>query len=484
LFGALVKQLTRAREEAARAGKETQMSSLSRRSVLRASFGWVAAGALARPHIANAAATTATVWWTQGFIPEEDAAFKRMVADYEKASGNKIDYSITPFAPLGQKIISAMTTGDVPDVISYDAADATIIPQNAWDDKVLDLTDIVDTQKAQYLGTVLLAAQYYNNVTKKRGFYLAPYKTACIPFHVWGSLVEKAGYKVSDAPKTWDAFWDFFKPMQPKLRETMRNVYALGMQLTTAGPADGNNLFYAFVLANGGEKFMTPDGKAHFDDPQVREAVIHTLTYTTTAYKDGYVPKGALSWSDADDNNAFHAKEIIVDFDGTISTEVALYHDKEEYDAVVTMGLPNGNDGKPMPAQLGAGGCFIPKGAKNVEAAKEFIKYMIEPKVVDAYLKEGLGRWLPPYPSLVKSDPFWLDPSDPHRQAYVREGLLGPTIPYYYAFNPGIAVANAEQIWGLAEADVIRNGMTAKDAADKAFKSIETILAKYPIAQA
>jgi hypothetical protein len=25
------------------------------------------------------------------------------------------------------------------------------------------------------------------------------------------------------------------------------------------------------------------------------------------------------------------------------------------------MGLPNGNDGKPLPAQLGAGGGFIPK---------------------------------------------------------------------------------------------------------------------------
>ena len=159
-----------------------------------------------------------------------------------------------------------------------------------------------------------------------------------MPFHVWGSLVEKAGYKISDAPKTWDAFWDFFKPMQKKLRESMRSVYALGLQLTSTGPADGNNLFYAFVIANGGENFMSPDGKAHLDDPQVREAVIKSLTYVTTAYKDGYVPPGVLSWSDADDNNAFHAKEIVMDFDGTISTEVALYHDKEVYHDMVTMG--------------------------------------------------------------------------------------------------------------------------------------------------
>ena len=28
----------------------------------------------------------------------------------------------------------------------------------------------------------------------------------------------KAGYKIEDIPKTWDAFWDFFKSVQTKLR--------------------------------------------------------------------------------------------------------------------------------------------------------------------------------------------------------------------------------------------------------------------------
>ena len=93
----------------------------TRRSVLRGSLAVAAAGTLARPYIANAAASTATVWWTQGFVPEEDAAFRKVVADYEKASGNTIDYSIVPFAPLMQKIVSALTSGDVPDLISSDS---------------------------------------------------------------------------------------------------------------------------------------------------------------------------------------------------------------------------------------------------------------------------------------------------------------------------------------------------------------------------
>jgi hypothetical protein len=69
--------------------KETKMTILTRRSLLRRSLGLTAAGALARPRLANAAATTAELWWTQGFAQEEDVAFKKLIADYEKASGNR-----------------------------------------------------------------------------------------------------------------------------------------------------------------------------------------------------------------------------------------------------------------------------------------------------------------------------------------------------------------------------------------------------------
>jgi multiple sugar transport system substrate-binding protein len=459
------------------------MSKLSRRSVLRGSVGLAAAGTLGRPFIANAAAKTASVWWGQGFIPEEDAAFLRMVGDYEKASGNAIDYSIIPFGPLFQKIISALTSGDVPDLMQSFVGSVTIVPQNAWNDKLIDLTDVVETQASQFHPTALLSAKCYNNVTKKRACYFVPDRASVLPFHIWNSLVEKAGYKMSDAPKTWDAFWDFFKPMQKALRDKgVRGVYALGLQPTTTGPADGNALFHQFLLAYGGSRIVTPDGTPHLDDPHVKEAVIQALTYITTAYKEGYVPPGALSWSDADDNNAFHAKQIIMDLDGTISTELALYHKKEEYDDIVTMGLPLDNAGKPMASQLGVGACFVPKGARNADVAKDFLKYMIQPKVLNEYLKAGLGRWLPTMPDLVRNDPFWLDPKDPHRSAYARQGMLDPTVANYPAFNPGYAEANGQQIWGTAEADVIREGMTPQAAAEKALTRIGKVLDKYPIA--
>ena len=113
------------------------MGRLTRRSLLRSSLGLVAAGGLARPYVANAAAKTATLWWIQGFAHEEDVAFKKIVADYEKASGNTIDYTIIPYAPMRQKIISAVTSGVVPDL--YQSSPTELIALQAWAGKLVDV---------------------------------------------------------------------------------------------------------------------------------------------------------------------------------------------------------------------------------------------------------------------------------------------------------------------------------------------------------
>jgi multiple sugar transport system substrate-binding protein len=453
---------------------------MSRRSVLGATLGLAATGTLACPYIANAQAKTVTIWVNQGFIPQEDAAFTKLATDYMKESGNKLDYSIMPFMALNQKSISALTSGDVPDVIFMDAP-GQLLPQNAWDDKIVDVTDVVQPYESQLTETAKAGSTFYNKVEKRRSYYLCPIKQGCVPFHIWGNLVEDAGYKLSDAPKTWDAFWDFFKPMQAKLRaKGHRKLYSLGLQITTVGPNDGNGLFQAFMIANGGKDIVTPDGKLHTDDPKVQEAAIKACEWMTTAYKDGYVPPEALSWNDADDNNGFHEKLFVMDFDGTLSTELAMIHMKEDYHSAVTMGLPLGNDGQPMVAQVNAGGGYIPKGARNVEVAKDMMKYWMRPEVTNDNMKAALGRWVPANAQVVKDDPFWLQNTDPHVVPYVKE-IMGPTIPFYEGYSPAWGQVGSEELWGQAHADVIKNGMKVADAIDKAFKRAEKIFSNYTV---
>src|SRR5215469_13067882 len=146
------------------------MINLTRRSILRSSIGLVAAGALARPYIANAAATTAEMWWTQGFAKEEDVSLKAMVNGYEKASGNKIDLQIVPFAPMRQKNVAAIQTGVVPDIM--ETADLEFAALQTWEDRLLDVSEIVETQKKDYLPLAIESAFLYNGVTKKRGYHV------------------------------------------------------------------------------------------------------------------------------------------------------------------------------------------------------------------------------------------------------------------------------------------------------------------------
>jgi multiple sugar transport system substrate-binding protein len=457
------------------------MAILSRRSVLRSSLAVAAAGTLARPYVANAAAKTAELWWTQGFVPEEDVSIKKIVADYEKASGNTIDLAIMPFAPQRQKIISAVTSGVVPDFFPSNPLE--LVALLAWDDKLVDVSDVVETQREEFTETTLINMNCYNSVTKKRSFYGVPYTMVSLPNHVWRPLVEKAGFKMEDIPKTWDAYYSFFKDVQKKLREQrVRNVYGLGLNVTTNGN-DPNFVFNYFLIAYGGGGIVTKDGRLNVDDPKVKEAVIQAMTYPTTAYKEGFVPPSALNWNDADDNNAFHAKTIVMDLDGTISTEVAVLSQgkKEDYDDIVTMGLPLSNDGKPVPASAANACGLIPKGAKNVEVAKDFLKYFIQPKVNNEWLKTGLGRNIPCMPSVVKDDPWWLK-DDPHRKAYVEQGVLGPTMPQFWALNPAYAQVQNEHSFMAGWMDIVQSGMAPQAAAEKAFKRVEEIFAKYPIA--
>jgi ABC-type glycerol-3-phosphate transport system substrate-binding protein len=60
----------------------------------------------------------------------------------------------------------------------------------------------------------------------------------------------------------------------------------------------------------------------------------------------------------------------------------------------------------------------------------------------------------------------------------VREAT-GSTFPGYNGFNPAWGQVSAEQLWGVAHADVIKNNMTPADAIDKAFRRIEAIFTKY-----
>ena len=53
--------------------------------------------------------------------------------------------------------------------------------------------------------------------------------------------------------------------------------------------------------------------------------------------------------------------------------------------------------------------------------------------------------------SIAKNDPWWL--ADPHGAGYTKQGLLGPTVPNFWVFNPAYASVENTHVWPMARAD-------------------------------
>src|SRR6185437_4004867 len=124
---------------------------------------------------------------------------------------------------------------------------------------------------------------------------------------------------------------------------------------------------------------------------------------------------------------------------------------KAEYNDVLTIPPLLHNDGSQMATQYGVNCAIIPKGAANLDVAKDFAKYLIRPDVNGTYLKGGLGRNLPVFPELVKQDP--------HRPPYVKEGFGGgELVPFSYIHNPAWAKVRSEHPFNVAIHDVIKEG--------------------------
>ncbi|MEJ0016346.1 MAG: ABC transporter substrate-binding protein [Acetobacteraceae bacterium] len=456
---------------------------MTRRNALQLGAAAAAIPALSavRPRRAKAAQPI-VVWWTQGFYRAEDQAVKDAMAKWEKQTGNPVDLTIINGPDLVTKIIAAMHVGDVPDLVHSVTGNLFLVPQAVWNDQLLDVSDVVETQKANLTKTALDSSYYYNNAQKKRSYFTVPIKCATLMEEAWRPLINEAGFQDSDIPTTQDKYYEFFQVVQDKLRSKGKRIFGLGYPMATK-EADSGNLFHAFLNAYGGDGIVTPDGKLHIDDAQVQKAAITALERLTTPFKKGYVPPGAINWGDVDNNNAFYAKQIVMTPNATISIAVAQQEKQEQYmTEIITQAVPLGNDGKPVKSVVGVSPCFIPKGAKNVDGAKALLRDFITPQNLNTYLKEARGRWEPIMPVNLKEDPFWLDPADPHRAVGARAVFERPTMPWWQTYNPAYAQVASEQLWTQAEAEITQNGLTPEAAAEKAATRIKSIFSRFVIA--
>jgi multiple sugar transport system substrate-binding protein len=81
-----------------------------------------------------------TIWWEQGFLPEENEQVIQLVQDWEQQTGLKVNLKLLPIALIDQQLSGLITEPDntqLPDIVYAIGVDASLAPKLAWRDQLL-----------------------------------------------------------------------------------------------------------------------------------------------------------------------------------------------------------------------------------------------------------------------------------------------------------------------------------------------------------
>jgi multiple sugar transport system substrate-binding protein len=416
--------------------------------------------------------------WDEGFYPEEDAAIEAVVAAYEQETGKDVELTFYSQDDVLGKTIAALDSGDPPDLALAFGVNS-YVPKWALDGTLADLSDVVAPIREQFYPGALDSGRLRNGQTGETAYYAVPIGQYGHYIHVWKSLLDQAGIGVDQIPREWDAFWAFWcDTVQPAVRQATGrdDFYGIGLPMS-ADASDTVTGLDQFRDAYGFQ-YLSADGELLLDDPAIKDKVVEILTDYTAVWSKGCTPPDAAKWTNIDNNKNFHDQRIAMTINSTLSISNALQAKRPDdyYQNSVTIAWPNGPDGKPFPIETGFIRIVVFKDAKNVEGAKDFLRYLLSEGRLGAYLEASLGRGLPAMPALLDT-PFWQDAKDPHRTAAVSQ-LGQPVAPSYPNLNPKYGEVDEEAVWEKAVHRIVADDLTPEQAADEAIARIEQILAE------
>ena len=428
-----------------------------------------------------------TVWWVKGFYKAEDDALFAAIKKFEEKNKNiKIDLSQYPIQDMIPKTVAALDSGNPPDLAYADVYDFQVTAKWAYEDKLEDVTSIIDPIRNRFEPAALATTFLYDNVTKTRAYYAFPIKQQTMHIQYWKDMLADAGFKESDIPKDWKGYWSFWcDKVQPAYRQkTGQRGFGIGMPMGV----DSSDAFYSFLTFMDGYnvKLVSDSGKLLVDDPSVRQGLINALTDYTAVYAKGCTPPSSTSWKDPDNNVAFHNKTIVMTHNATISiaakwlddmnnatlTEAQRAQAKKNYtELIATAGWPDKPDGTKFVYRAAVKTGVIFKAAKNKAAAKKFVAFMLDEANLTPYVEGSLGRWFPVTKNAQQSQ-FWK--SDPHRLAVYNQFMAG-TVPFEFTKNWKFTILNNENVWAKAMNRIINEKVPVPQATDEMIARIKQV---------
>ncbi|NKI96845.1 ABC transporter substrate-binding protein [Rhizobacter sp. SG703] len=385
--------------------------------------------------------------WSR-FVQGDIDAYMANVKRFTEKTGIEVRVDNEGWEDVRPKAAVAANTGAGPDIILSTNDDANLYP-----DKLLDVTDL-----CEYLG------KKYGGWYPACEAFLRPdgRKWIGVPLGATGSLVvyresqmKAAGF--DSFPKDTDGFLKLYKALAAKGTPG-------GMAL---GNATGDSSWCHWLLWAFGGALVDKDNKVVVDSP----ATLKALEYAKELYSS-FVP-GTLSWLDPNNNKAFLDGQISITNNG-ISIYYAAKNSpdpklKEMAADINHAAFPVGPVGVPTENHLFFNQMIF-KYTKYPQAAKEFMRFMMEQEQFDPWLQGAGGYIAQPLRAYEKNAVWTVDPKHtPYRDSVKNLRPAG------YAGKLGYASAGAlaDFIVPNMVAEAASGSKTPKEAMERAQKRAE-----------
>ena len=413
--------------------------------------------------------------------PEEDAAVREIIAAFEQTSGKRVALTQPAEDELPGQVVAALETGQPPD-FAFSVLLQYYIGQWAFEDRLVDLSDAVGHFSDLFDPEALNSQLLLNAKTGQKALYALPLARSTNHIHVWKSLLQEAGFSLADIPREWEAFWPFWcDRVQPAVRRATGRGDVWGVALPmSAGATDTYIGFYLFVSAYEAD-YVTPDGQLVLDSPEIRQRLVKAIDSYTAIYRKGCTPPNSLTWGDFDNNKTFLSQNVVMTANQTLSIPNALKreHPDDYSHNTATIEWPLGSYGEPFPIYGEVHPAVIFNDGGDIATAKEFVRFLVGGGWLMHYLDFSGERLLPTIPALL-DQPFWLDPSDPHRMAAVMQISSRPLLHNYAAASGNWRhdLVQKEGVWAKAIHRVAAEGISPEQAVDEAIARIKEILSE------
>ena len=359
-------------------------------------------------------------WMKKSLADDSNAAIEARVAAFEQETGIDVDLRILPYEDFRPQWSAAIESGNVPDVSFFGYQE---IGQFYKQGGLMDLTDLVGEIQA---ANGPMTESLVNAITFDGKMYGVPFWSESTILFYRKDLFEQAG--LSGPPETWDQFLEY----AALLTKPEDGIYGAGFGIGR-GNSDAEWWFRDVIWDNGGFVFSEDGTSAALDTPEAKAALQWIADLFTTA---GVTPPGAVGWDDSGNNKAYLAGQAAMVIN-VGSVYFVLNRDLPDLLANTGFALvPGGPEGRFIAGISNNLGIFA--DAKNPDAAKQFVTYMLDAEWQAEWMKASGYQVVPVYPALAE-DEFW----------NTEAGAVFTETPQFYRFlgAPGPFTAAAGEVY-------------------------------------